>query len=489
MSTRTAALPRRDAVAVRPARGAVRGMTLIELLVVVVIVTTLVAGVVPILSPNNDARKIREGARNLHTFIVRTQAEAARTGRPHGIALRETGPDSGFALEVHMLAEPAPFAGFTDYSRVYLLAIGGGNQIDGLQFIAFDPVSGGYAAEPMPPQMLRRGDVVEVDGAFYEITDGDRDGDNVDDTASSTPFVRGDYYTVPGNPGMFQKSFFRCEPVSRPAPLLPLGEQSIVDGNGDFTSCDPLNSGTPAPASPPKAYVIHRMPAATSAPPLTFPRGIGIDLVASGLDRVEFGVETNPLVTSPYALPSPNPPSPQFGRMLSRATTRRQGGTNPPPRLFPGGNVAGNELRVSIMFRPNAGIESVLVNGEEQRGYTKAFLLVGRIENAVAGLRGAQGAGYPAVPPDPPGSDFGSLGADEDEFRRLRRELNWLNADSRWVALGARNGRAIVSENRFVDPRGSTVDFDNDGTQLERDYDDQIAAAHSYAAELTRSDQ
>ncbi|MBX3432771.1 MAG: prepilin-type N-terminal cleavage/methylation domain-containing protein [Pirellulales bacterium] len=463
MSTRTAALPRRDAVAVRPARGAVRGMTLIELLVVVVIVTTLVAGVVPILSPNNDARKIREGARDLHTFIVRTQAEAARTGRPHGIALRETGPDSGFALEVYMLAEPAPFAGFTDSSRVVLGNPGPRGRPHSLSFVYFDGTD--YAPEPLPPNMIRWGDLVEVDGALYEIDDPDRDGDGNSDAAT---FQKGDYYTLTATSP--PKTTFICKTV-------------------DWERSPVLDYGANGTGSAPKAYVIRRQAATTSAPPLTFPRGIGIDLVASGLDRVEFGVETNPLVTSPYALPSPNPPSPQFGRMLSRTQTARQGGTNPPPRLFPGGSVAGNELRVAIMFRPNAGIESVLVNGEEQRGYTKAFLLVGRIENAVAGLRGAQGAGYPAVPPDPPGSDFGSLGADEDEFRRLRQELNWLNADSRWVALGVRNGRAIVSENRFVDPRGSTVDFDNDGTLLERDYDDQIAAAHSYAAELTRSDQ
>ena len=35
-------------------------LTLIELLVVIVILMTLVGGVIPVLSPNNDARKIRE---------------------------------------------------------------------------------------------------------------------------------------------------------------------------------------------------------------------------------------------------------------------------------------------------------------------------------------------------------------------------------------------------------------------------------------------
>ena len=43
-----------------------RGLTLIELLVVIVILTTLVAGVLPVLSPNNDTRKIREAEHESH---------------------------------------------------------------------------------------------------------------------------------------------------------------------------------------------------------------------------------------------------------------------------------------------------------------------------------------------------------------------------------------------------------------------------------------
>ena len=89
-------------------------MTLIELMVVVVILVTLVAGVLPLVSPNNDARKIREASRGLKTFLMAAQAEAARTGRPVGIGFRETSlatrsnttPGSGMAIEVYQLAVP-----------------------------------------------------------------------------------------------------------------------------------------------------------------------------------------------------------------------------------------------------------------------------------------------------------------------------------------------------------------------------------------------
>ena len=51
-----------------------RGMTLIELMVVIVILVTLVAGVLPLVSPNNDARKISEASRSLQTYFVQAQA-------------------------------------------------------------------------------------------------------------------------------------------------------------------------------------------------------------------------------------------------------------------------------------------------------------------------------------------------------------------------------------------------------------------------------
>src|SRR5262245_54076259 len=50
-----------------------RAMTLIELLVVIIILTTVVAAAIPILSPANDNRRIREAGRSLNTFITGAQ--------------------------------------------------------------------------------------------------------------------------------------------------------------------------------------------------------------------------------------------------------------------------------------------------------------------------------------------------------------------------------------------------------------------------------
>ncbi|MAT68040.1 MAG: hypothetical protein CMJ58_00795 [Planctomycetaceae bacterium] len=462
-------------------------MTLIELLVVVIIATTLVVGVVPLLSPNNDARKIREAARELHTFVTRAQAEAARLGRPYGIALRESAADSGFALEAFMIAEPAPFAGFYEYSKVVRTNASGPNVW--LQFVSFSTADNVYVEESMPPGMIRRGDRVEIGGVHYELIDGARSGDDIEDNFN-TPFAPGDFYAPP-NPndwGGFRKSRFLARPVTSPPPFATsdfvyrnLNNQSERIGN----------------ASAPTPYVIHRQAAPTSGAPLSLPRGIGIDLVASGFDAVRFPIgEANNLTTPPVSVPPQVfdllPAHPQFGRLLSSHWTGLETSSPPPLRLFD----PVTPMVVGIMFQPSGAIESVVVNGERQIGYEQVFLLLGRVENAQSGVREAAWTAnnYLTLPTDMANAvDFSSLGnsgADKEEFNTRREERNWLNEDSRWVAISASSGRAVVAENRFVDPRGSTVDFDYDsgsnGSVLATDFDDQITAAQGFAAEMRR---
>ncbi|HVT28182.1 MAG TPA: prepilin-type N-terminal cleavage/methylation domain-containing protein, partial [Lacipirellulaceae bacterium] len=65
-----------------------RGLTLIELLAVIVILTTLVAAAIPLMSPNNDDRRLREAARGLNTFITGAQTRAIALNRPFGVALK-----------------------------------------------------------------------------------------------------------------------------------------------------------------------------------------------------------------------------------------------------------------------------------------------------------------------------------------------------------------------------------------------------------------
>ena len=79
--------PRPSTLDPRPARLR-RAMTLIELLAVIVIITTIVAAAIPLISPTNDDRRLREAARGLNTYIIGAQSRAIALRRPVGVALK-----------------------------------------------------------------------------------------------------------------------------------------------------------------------------------------------------------------------------------------------------------------------------------------------------------------------------------------------------------------------------------------------------------------
>ncbi len=100
-----------------------RGMTLIELLAVIVILTTVVAAAIPLMSPNNDDRRLREAARGLHTFISGAQSRAIALNRPFGVALKRLSQDTkrpddnGVCLEAYYVEQQPPYCGFDANSR------------------------------------------------------------------------------------------------------------------------------------------------------------------------------------------------------------------------------------------------------------------------------------------------------------------------------------------------------------------------------------
>ncbi|MEQ8839326.1 MAG: type II secretion system protein, partial [Lacipirellulaceae bacterium] len=247
-----------------------RGMTLIELLVVITILTTLVAGVIPLLSPNNDPRKIREASREVQNYITLAQAEAARTGRPHGIFLQKlsattgipgdpTNPDRGVCLEIFQIEEPPAFAGFSENSAVRIYPdVSLGTPILRAQFgIGLNSTftSGspnGPSLLELPQRMFRPGDILEVDGNRYRLSrelDAPTDRSDLDG-----PFfiaTNGPTNNSPDGDG------FRVE---------------WLNNNGQVVN-DTIGN----------RYAIRRLPMRSAEPPLQLPKGVCIDLQCSGL--------------------------------------------------------------------------------------------------------------------------------------------------------------------------------------------------------------
>lgn len=425
-------------------------MTLIELMVVIVILITLVAGVLPLVSPNNDSRKIADAARSLQTFLLQAQAEAARLGRPVGVGFRETGVDSGVALEAYQMVVPPPYPGSSTLSRISVTTVsqfdtaganlyGRGQDYDsnlvgiwndGTLFpdyggaklyvvqthMAIKAADGSMIADPLPPRMFRVGDIIEARGNRFVIVDDARH-QLFRATAEDSAFL------VPSeNEGIYQNA------------LICVRLEDVLMGNNAPPLAAPATGYT---------YAIHRQPVGaerTSAspkeqimvsgqPPLQLPAGVAVDLVASGFE-------------------GPN------GRLFDEWTG-----------LF--GELSGqaNWLCIAgLMFSPSGAIDSVWVNGQRHTDASRVFLLLGRVEN-----------GNPAA------TDYTGITSamTDDEFRERQARVNWLNLDSRWVMVNAIDGRTTVVPNALVDPRRRN-DLTQSSDALEARVA-QIEAAHGLA--------
>jgi type II secretory pathway pseudopilin PulG len=380
-------------------------MTLIELLVVIVILMTLVGGVIPVLSPNNDARRIREAARGLQTFVMQAQSHAARTGRPAGIAFRESSPGSGVALDVYQIEVPPPFAGFSQYSASRVRQnLGKPNDIQ-IQFVLTNtldtdllPGNGKtrtglveYGIEPIPDKFLKIGDIVVVSGIAYRLIDENHDKE-------------GFYFEEPPNLSEDPQVLLLCQLVDDRQTL------AIVE--------DYMESSVRYGITAPKGYKIFRQPNAVTSSatqPYQLPAGVCIDLQASGTE----GGATQT----------------QFATAKPPATTLKQ---------------------IGILFSPSASIESIYFNGRKFgtntlsvspiKDASKVYVLLGRVENG----------GVSLDKPDPFVVAGGQTGGNTKErIAEIQSRINWMNLDSRWMAIDARNGRTTVSENAFVDPSNS----------------------------------
>lgn len=97
-----------------------RAFTLVELMVVVVIVLLLTMVTIRVVVPNTEARRIREAARMVDSFIHGARARAIETGRPFGV--RIVAREDGKALTLEYIQVPEPYAGDTMYSRATVIS-------------------------------------------------------------------------------------------------------------------------------------------------------------------------------------------------------------------------------------------------------------------------------------------------------------------------------------------------------------------------------
>ncbi len=436
---RSNSVPRPSTLAPRPSPLAPRpspldprpslGMTLIELLVVVVIITTLVAAAIPLISPSNDSRRLREAARGLNTFINGAQSRAIGYHRPYGVAIKKLPNENGMSVEAYYVEQQPPYAGFDANSRA-CVAIH--PTATGLVLIRFLTRGGsaanlpmGWIADLFPSNTIRPGDVIEINGTQYELLN-DANLRNIGFDSTNTYFES----LNNGRPPQI---------VARP--LNDSGQQinPRYDDQG-------IEIGTVVQArSPywtrPAPYKILRQPTPASDQPYQMPEGTGIDLRASGVGRDNY-----------FYVPGFNDNNDGILIMFA-----------------PEGRIS----RVSYSQQPVNNIDGTTDQSPafDQPVVDNVYLLVGRRDRTP-----------PAVgTPDPTliSSTF-TPPKTEEEIQKLKEPINWLNGSSQWIVIGAQSGRIVTIENGVADIAAIAVGAGN--PEVKRN--EQIFAAREFTREM-----
>ncbi len=88
-----------------------RAFTLLELLIVVTIAVMVTSAMIPMMSAASDARRLREGARLLSTFLSAAQTRAVATGRSTGIVIQRQKNNNMASMDLFMAETPLPYIG------------------------------------------------------------------------------------------------------------------------------------------------------------------------------------------------------------------------------------------------------------------------------------------------------------------------------------------------------------------------------------------
>jgi type II secretory pathway pseudopilin PulG len=403
------------------------GITLIELLVVIILLTTLVAAAIPLLSPSNDDRRLREASRGVNAFITGAQIKAVELRRPYGVALKKLGQDTKKAednaacLELYYVEQPPAYMGFDENSAVRIAFNSAADTGLSMQFVrrgfalpsSTDGLPEGLDSD-LPPNMIRLGDVVEVAGNRYELTDTDTDANG---------FYRADSGDPDGE--------LWIRPINDTGQMI----KPVYDNFGIRLTDPTPNATRPAPYwTETASYKILRQPMPTSALPYQLPEGTAIDLRASGVGDDDY-----------FYVP----------------------------------NKHDNPSGVIIMFAPEGSVSRVYFDRQpldlafDDPVANNLFLLVGRRD---------------IIPAPPVGSDktldsaaITSLVTDQQR-QAAREPINWLRGESRWIVIGAQSGRVVTTENAFV-PLFDTTSY---GANLDLARNEQIRQAREFAREMTQ---
>jgi hypothetical protein len=423
---------------------------------VIIILTTIVAAAIPIMAPADENRRLRETTRGLTAYISGAQTRAIALNRPVGIAFKrlgfDTNPDklnnpqhvdNGVCLEVFYVEQQPPYAGFDANSRACVALHPNLSGLVLIRCVTRGPsVSGlppGWVPDLFPTGMIRPGDVMEINGTLFELPD----------PLSIKGIQRGlvNVFVEKGDNGVGATGYFQARGTEAPTllarPLNDSGQQiePEYENRGRSLREAPMDPPSQRPYwTSPATYRILRQPTKTSDEPYQLPEGTAIDLRASGVGSDDY-----------FYVPLLND----------------------------------NSDDVLVMFAPEGRIERVTysqmpIDSTENEEFDEpvtdnVYLLVG------------QRAKIPAPDLDKDATlDIAQVNAATTDAQRqaIRRPLNWLSNDSRWVVIGSQSGRVATIKNAFVELGG--IAAQTIPSELKRT--DQIRMAREFTRDMLQDE-
>jgi prepilin-type N-terminal cleavage/methylation domain-containing protein len=451
-----------------------RGMTLIELLAVIVILTTIVAAAIPLMSPNNDDRRLREAARALNTFITGAQTRSIALNRPYGVALKRlsetTHPltstttsvlsdDDAVCVEAYYIEQAPAYTGFDANSRA---CVSIHPTLSGKVLIRFvtkgttgPNLPTGWAVDLFPATTIRPGDVIQINGTRFQLLNDTSAADlaNIDvvnpDSSGLTSLY---YFAQRGNSTNPQIAQIVAQPIN------DSGQQ--VMPACDNTGTDITNGGNKPPFwCLPAPYGILRQPTPASDEPYQMPEGTAIDLRASG-------VGSDTALTRYFFVAGTNDNRDPIQIMFT-----------------PEGRVGEVTFSQGVLSSPNvAAVQNPLIPFD-QAVVDNIFLLVGRRENAPPPNTGTSLSDDQTLQ-----SSTVHAATTDDAKAKLRDRINWLGGYSRWIVIGSQSGRIATIENASFDMAAlydqQTASPYNLSPNTEQLRNAQIQAAREFTAEM-----
>jgi prepilin-type N-terminal cleavage/methylation domain-containing protein len=236
-----------------------RAVTLVELLVVIVILSILTAIAIPLMSPNNEQRKLRDASRSVIAFVNGARARAIGGDRSVGVRFEPMQTNANACMMLTYVEVPRPYPG--DVMNATLIAT-----ITNFDSSSTPPkvtLTLQFTVSQFNYTMLKVGDTVRANNQWdFLITGPDSNNDGeIDDPTGNT---------------LNLTSVYDLQTGQKPSDVFPF---ATVNDNG--TPADPSDDVW-AGSSGALSYAAMLQLAKSAGAPLQLPEGVVVDLRWSG---------------------------------------------------------------------------------------------------------------------------------------------------------------------------------------------------------------